>query len=72
MNNDSFEKNYAKKFNNVDDGYDVKKDTIIEKNHHKDKIIVNEYHTRSTDKRNLKKYKTEYVWDKNISFIKFK
>ena len=69
MNSDSFEKNYVKKFNSVDDGYDVKKDTIIEKNHHKDKIIVNEYHTRSTDKRNLKKYKTEYVWDKNINRI---
>ena len=65
--NDSDINNYKAKFNTIDNDYDLKNAQVIESHHNKDKIVVNEYRTHSQDKRNLKNYKIEYVWDKNIN-----
>ena len=65
--NDSNINNYKNKFNTLDNDYDLKDAQVVESHHNKDKIVVNEYRTHSQDKRNLKNYKVEYVWDKNIN-----
>lgn len=61
------EDNYKEKYNTVDNDYDLKNSEVVESHHNKDKIIVNEYRTKSKNKNDLKNYKTEYVWDKNIN-----
>ena len=65
--NDSIINNNKAKFNTIDNDYDLKDAQVVESHHNKDKIVVNEYRTHSQDKRNLKNYKIEYVWDKNIN-----
>ena len=65
--NDSNINNNRAKFNTIDNDYDLKDAQVVESHHNKDKIVVNEYRTHSQDKRNLKNYKIEYVWDKNIN-----
>ena len=65
--NDSDINNYKAKFNTIDNDFDLKNSQVVESHRNKDKIVVNEYRTRSQDKRNLKNYKIEYVWDKNIN-----
>ena len=47
--------------------YKQKNNVTVENLHNKDKIVVNEYRSKSKDKKQLQKYKTEYVWDKNIN-----
>ena len=64
--NDSDINNYKAKFNTIDND-DLKNAQVVESHRNKDKIVVNEYRTQSQDKRNLKNYKIEYVWDKNIN-----
>ena len=60
------------KYNTIDNdnnnnNYNLRNSEVVESHHNKDKIIVNEYRTKSKNKKDLKKYKTEYVWDKNIN-----
>ena len=57
------------KYNTIDNdnNYNLRNSEVVESHHNKDKIIVNEYRTKSKNKNDLKKYKTEYVWDKNIN-----
>ena len=61
--------NNKAKFNTVENDIeiDLPNAEVVESHHNKDKIVVNEYKTHSQDKRNLKNYKIEYVWDKNIN-----
>ena len=47
--------------------YKKKNNLTIENIHHKEKLVINEYQTKEQDKKNLKNYKTEYIWDKNIN-----
>ena len=66
-NNNSYVNNYVVKFNTYDNNETPYQNNIVIENHHnKDKIIVNEYHTKDNNKHS-KNYKTEYVWDKNIN-----
>ena len=46
--------------------YKQKNNVTVENLGGKDKIVVNEYRSKSKDKKHLQKYKTEYVWDKDI------
>ena len=49
--------------------YKKKNNLTIENVHNKEKLVINEYPTKDKDKKNLKNYKTEYIWDKNINRI---
>ena len=58
------------KYNTIDNdnnNLNLRNSAVVESHHNKDKIIVNEYRTKTKNKNDLKKYKTEYVWDKNIN-----
>ena len=73
INSDSLINDYVVKYNSMDDDYKYKNNIVIERSHNKDRLIVNEYHSKSKsknkNKKDLKKYKTEYIWDKNINRI---
>ena len=58
---------YNVRYNSVDNDSNLKNSEVIESHHNKDKIVVKEYPNKSKNKKDLKKYKTEYVWDKNIN-----
>ena len=47
--------------------YKKRNNLTIENIHNKEKLVINEYQTKDKDKKNLKNYKTEYIWDKNIN-----
>ena len=47
--------------------YKKKNNLTIENIHNKEKLVINEYQTKDKDKKDLKNYKTEYIWDKNIN-----
>ena len=68
-NNDLENINNKVKYNTIDNdnNYNLRNSEVVESHRNKDKIVVNEYHTKSKNKKDLKKYKTEYVWDKNIN-----
>jgi len=51
-------------FNSIPDEYKNKNNATVENIHNKEKIIINEYHTK--DKDRSKNFKTEYIWDKSI------
>ena len=47
--------------------YKKKNNVTIENINNKEKLVINEYPTTEKNKKQLKKYKTEYIWDKNIN-----
>ena len=47
--------------------YKKKNNVKIENINNKEKLVINEYPLNEKDKKKLKKYKTEYIWDKNIN-----
>ena len=55
------------KYNSIDEEYRKKNNLVIENINSKEKIIKNVYQTNNKDKKHLKTYKTEYVWDKIIN-----
>ena len=54
------------KYDSINEEYRKKNNLIIENINSKEKIIKNEYLTNNKDKKHLKNYKTEYIWDKII------
>ena len=76
LNNSTNDFNDRKKINdlrlsysNISDEYKLKNNITIENIHNKEKIIINEYKSKNKNKPNLKRYNTEYIWDRNINRI---
>ena len=51
----------------ITEEYKKKNNMTIENINNKEKLIINEYHTKYNDKNKLKKFKSEYIWDKDIN-----
>ena len=54
------------KYDTISEEYKKKNNLTVEKFNNKEKIVKNEYMNKNKGKKELKSYKTEYFWDKNI------
>ena len=45
----------------------MKNNVTIENINNKEKLVINEYPSNENNKKELKRFKTEYIWDKNIN-----
>ena len=54
-------------YSNITDEYRRKNNITIENIHNKEKIIINEYKSKNKNNPNLKRYNSEYIWDRNIN-----
>ena len=58
---------FSVKYDSINEDYRKRNNLIIENVNSKEKIIKNEYRSNNKEKKYLKSYKTEYVWDKVIN-----
>ena len=58
---------FSIKYDSINEEYRKRNNLIIENVNSKEKIIKNEYRSNNKEKKHLKSYKTEYVWDKVIN-----